>query len=67
MVAKIKDPKEFHELASFIPTANAVSAIPKTMSFVNSFDEKEMLANHLRNLLPINKKKDNKRLIQTFN
>lgn len=67
MIAKIKDPKEFYELAFLVSIASAVSAIPKTMVFVDNLDEGVTLANHLRNLLPAHMKKDGERLIQKFN
>ncbi len=67
MIVKIKDPKVFDKLAFLIPTADAVSAISKTMVFVNSLDERITLVNHLRNLLPAHMKKNGERLIQIFN
>lgn len=67
MIAKIKDPKKFDKLTFLVPTAGAVPAIPKIMVFVDSLNEKVMLANHLHNLLPAYMKKDGERLIWIFN
>ena len=65
MVAKIKTPKEFDELAFLVPTAGAASAIPKTMVFVDSLDDGMTLAHHLRNLLPAHMKNNGERIIRT--
>lgn len=50
IVAKIKKQKEFNKLAFFISTANAALVIPKIMVFVNSLDERTILAIYLQNL-----------------
>lgn len=66
MVAKTKDPKKIDKLGCLNLTASVVSAIPKTMVFVDYLDERVILGNHLHNLLPVHMKKDRKRLIRTF-
>lgn len=66
MIAKIKDPKEFNELVFFVSITGIVSAISKTMVFVDNFDKRIILANHLYNLL-LAYKKDRETLIQIFN
>lgn len=66
MVAKITTLKEFHKLIFFIPTTSTVSAIPKTIVFVNSLDDRMILAYHLHNLLLTYTKNDRKRIIKTI-
>ena len=66
IIVKIKNPKEFDKLAFFISTIGEILIIPKIIIFVNSFDKRVMLINHLYNLLPMYMKKDDKRLIKIF-
>lgn len=66
IVAKIKTLKEFNKLIFFVPNTSIVSAIPKTIVFVNSFDDRMQLAYHLCNLLLVYMKNDRKKIITTF-
>lgn len=62
----LKKPKKFDKLAFFVLTIGVTSTIPKTMIFINGFDERVMLAIYLQNLLSKYMKNDRKRLIRTF-
>lgn len=66
MVVKIKIRKEFDQLAFLISTTNAISTISKIILFVNSINNKIILAYHLYNLLSVYMKNDGKRIIKTF-
>lgn len=66
IVAKINTLKDFNNLNFCNSTVSVALAIPKTMVFVDIFDNKIALANYLHNLLPTHMKNYEERIITTF-
>lgn len=66
MIAKIKTPKKFDELAFLVPTTSAISVILEIIIFVNSLDNGMILVHYLCNLLPAQMKNNGERIIRTF-
>lgn len=68
IVSPIRKPG-FKDLDFLVPSGGAIGNIPKTMIFVDSIDEAEKMAKHLRSRLPErvrNNKKQAEVIIRTF-
>lgn len=66
ILVKIKTSKQLYKLVFLIITTDTVSVIQKTIIFVNSCNNRIIVANHLQNLLFIYKKNNKEKIIKIF-